>query len=359
MPWATPSLREVRQLVRDSVQAYLPGADASVPNSVLRVTSDVQGALCHLTLQYLDWLSLQLFPDTAETIWLDRFAYIWLVNADGSTGRKLASHAQGTVSFTGTAGTVIPQGTQLSSGSTGEGNYETLAVLTIGAGPSSVGAVALEPGTAGNLDSGTALSLVNTVPGAVTATALAMYGGTDDETDDELRLRVLDRIREPPMGGSSGDYVQWALRVPGVTRAWAAPLEMGMGTCTVRFMMDDLRAAYGGFPLPDDVAAVKAYMDTVRPVAVKDFFVEAPIPLPVNLRISYLDSDIEATRGAITNSLLAEFYNRQVPGQTWYRAWSDEGIMAAAGVHAYDLVAADVPMPHPGYMPVLGDITYG
>ena len=66
MPWATPTLRDVRSLVRDSVNAYLPGADASIPNSVLRVMSDVMGALCHLTLQYIDWLALQLLPDTAE-----------------------------------------------------------------------------------------------------------------------------------------------------------------------------------------------------------------------------------------------------------------------------------------------------
>ena len=54
MPWKTPTLREVRGLVRDSVRASLPGADANVPNSVLRVLSDNQGALCHLTLQYID-----------------------------------------------------------------------------------------------------------------------------------------------------------------------------------------------------------------------------------------------------------------------------------------------------------------
>src|SRR4030095_12743419 len=88
MPWVTPQLRDVRSLVRDSIRASLPGADALVPNSVLRVLSDNQGALCHLTLQYIDWLALQLLPDTAETEWLDRHGDIWLVNADGATRRK-------------------------------------------------------------------------------------------------------------------------------------------------------------------------------------------------------------------------------------------------------------------------------
>jgi uncharacterized phage protein gp47/JayE len=69
-----------------------------------------------------------------------------------------------------------------------------------------------------------------------------LTGGTDQETDDELRLRVLTRIRQPPMGGDADDYVAWALAVPGVTRAWCSPLEMGIGTVTVRVMCDDLRA---------------------------------------------------------------------------------------------------------------------
>ena len=116
MPWTTPTLREVRSLVRDAVHASLPGADANVPNSLLRVMSDNQGALCHLTLQYVDWLSLQLLPDTAETEWLDRHGEIWLVNADGTTGRKMASLATGVASFQGLVdGTVVPAGTQLQS----------------------------------------------------------------------------------------------------------------------------------------------------------------------------------------------------------------------------------------------------
>src|SRR5215831_21162230 len=113
MPWSTPTLKDVRSQVRDLIRGQLPGADASVPNSVLRVMSDNQGALCHLTLQYIDWLSLQLLPDTSESEWLDRHGQIWLVNADGSKGRKQATFASGTASFTGVNGTPVPLGLQL------------------------------------------------------------------------------------------------------------------------------------------------------------------------------------------------------------------------------------------------------
>jgi uncharacterized phage protein gp47/JayE len=358
MPWSTPALRDVRALVRDSVNANLPGADANVPNSVLRVVSDAQGALAHLTLQYIDWLSLQLLPDTAEAEWLDRHGDIWLVNSDGSVGRKMPTLASGTADVTGTYGSILPQYSQMTY-STNIG-YETLEQITVSDVPTPVSIRALDPGSIGNLPTGTAISLTNAPAGVdQLATVVSLDGGTDEETDDELRMRVLLRIREPPMGGDAKDYVQWALAVPGVTRAWCYPLEMGMGTVTVRFMMDHLRADNGGFPTPDDVEAVAAYLDTVRPVAVKDFFVEAPIPNPINVHISWLDADTAAVRAAISESLLNEFFLRSTPGQTWYRAWSDEGIINAPGVNAYDLDASDQPMPDAGHMPTLGDVTYG
>ena len=97
MPWQTPNLKTVRGLVRDAIRGNLPGADASIPNSVLRVMSDAMGALCHLTLQFIDWLALQLLPDTAEHEWLDRHGSIWLTNSDGTTGRKMATLSIGTV----------------------------------------------------------------------------------------------------------------------------------------------------------------------------------------------------------------------------------------------------------------------
>lgn len=370
MPWITPALKTVRSLVRDAVNTWLPGADANIGNSVLRVMSDVQAAVCFLVLEYLDWLALQLLPDTAEKEWLDRHGKIWLVNADGSTGRKVATSSAGQATFTGTVnGAVVPAGSLLQASSQSadaSGNtvvtFQTQQDVTTWIDPPANGnIIALSPGSFSNLPGGTALTFVTVVSGVNASATVTddLTGGTDTETDDELRARVLQRIRQPPMGGDANDYVQWALAVPGVTRAWCFPQEMGIGTCTLRFMMDDLRASNGGFPLPGDEIPVAAYINEMRPVTVQDMFVAGPIPYPINVRITYLDADTRSTHDAITESLLTEFLQRQMPGQTWYRAWTDEGIMAAAGVNAYDLQSTDVVMPSAGYMPVLGDITYG
>jgi uncharacterized phage protein gp47/JayE len=362
MPWSTPDLKTVRSIVRDQIRGTLPGADATVPNSVLRVLSDGQGALCHLTLQYIDWLALQLLPDTAETEWLSRHGDIWLVNADGTTGRKLATLSSGTANLTGVGGTVVPQSTQM-LGEANQFGYETTQQIILASPdgtPTPVAIRALDPGADGNLIAGSTLSISGAPPGCDTvAYVVELDGGTDDETDDELRFRVLERIRQPPMGGDQHDYVQWTLSVPGVTRAWAFPNEMGIGTVTVRFMMDDLRADNQGFPLPGDVTTVAAYLDTVRPVALKDFFVEAPLRFAIAFNIEGLTPDTSEIRAQIEASIQAMLLALAAPGQTIYHAWKSFAVMNAPGVQSFRLLnTEDDIMPAPGYIAVLGDIYY-
>ncbi|MCD9817665.1 baseplate J/gp47 family protein [Bradyrhizobium japonicum] len=355
MPWKTPTLKDVRRLTRDYVTSQL-GARSLIPNSVLRIMSDAKAGLAHLVLLYIDWLAKQLLPDTAETEWLDRHGQIWLTNADGSKGRKAASYASGTVTLTGAQGIIVPVATGLASAAGVA--YETTEEITIGSAPTPVDAMALTAGAVGNIDEGETITVSDAIPGVDgTATVVTMTGGVDEETDDQLRARILFRIQNPPMGGDAADYVAWALAVPGVTRAWSAP-EMGPGTITVRFMMDDLRADNRGLPTHDDVLAVRAHIDRMRPVTVKDCFVEAPVPLYYSLTISGLDNDDEATRGAIQASIIAMGHSRSKPGQTMYRSWVDEAISNAVGEDHHELTFDTTPMPAPGYMPFVGTILY-
>jgi uncharacterized phage protein gp47/JayE len=354
MPWTTPPLRTVREMVRNDVTAALSGA-VLIANSVLRVMSDAMAGLAHLVLRYIDWLSQQLLPDTAETEWLDRHGNIWLVNADGTTGRKAATYAQGTVSATGQQGFVIPAATQLDIlGIT----YETTADITMGTDPAIVPVRSLTAGAIGNADNGTSADFISPISGIdAQATVIELTGGADTETDDELRARILFRIRNPPMGGSEADYISWALSVPGVTRAWAAP-EMGPGTMTVRFMMDDLRADNRGLPTPDDCIVVHDYIDTVRPVTVKDMFVEAPVPFFYSITISTLDQDTPDVRARIQNSIEEMEFEKSKPGQTMYRTWVEEAIAGTVGVNFFELDFDTTPMPEVGYMPFIGTIYY-
>jgi uncharacterized phage protein gp47/JayE len=361
MAWNVPSLADLRKQVRDYVAARLPGADANIPNSPLRVISDNQAGLASGVLDFIRWLSKQMLPDTAEAEWLVRHANIWL------GGPKAGTFAEGAATFTGTIGTVVPIATQLSYGGI---LYETLGAITIGVGATSCQIHALQAGTDGNRTTGDVLSLVVAISGVDSAAVVvSLDGGVDQETTEEMRGRVLERIRKPPMGGDADDYVAWAKEVPGVTRAWCSPREMGVGTVTVRFMMDDLRAGSGGFPNSGDIASVKAYLDMKRPVAVKDFFVEAPIPEPISFTISGLFSDDASTRANIALSVAAMLADKAAPAfaingvaqdaQTIYAAWVSEAIMQAAGVEFFDLTMADHVMPSKGALATLGTVTYG
>lgn len=366
MPFEILTLADARRIARDYVIGKLPGSGLAPPNSRMRVLSDNNAGLAHLNLLYLKWLSQQFLPDTAESDWLDRHANIWL------GGRKAASYASGTVTLTGVPEVVVPQGTILFSSQTGI-QFQLTANVTLGSGPTVAPVVSLTAGKIGNLAVSSALSTTTAQSGVDgVATVVSIAGGADAETDDELRFRVLDRIQQPPMGGDANDYVAWALRCPGVTRAWCSPLEMGPGTVTVRFMMDSLRATddpdTNGFPLDEDVAAVQAYLDSVRPVAVKDFFVLAPTPEPVNFSVPVLHPDSSAIRAAIGASVAAMLRDEAAPAyslngvgqdaQTIYAAWISEAILHAEGVEYFDLSMSDHVMPNAGAMAVPGTITW-
>lgn len=359
MPWSTPTLKTVRSLVRDAIRGNLPGADATVPNSVLRVMSDSMGGLCHMTLQYVDWLALQLIPDTAETEWLDRHGDIWLVNSDGTTGRKLATLAEGIILVTGDQGAAVPIGTQFAWASTMTYESTELVILSDVATPVPVRAI--DPGAAGNRDLGDTMTMATPAAGVVAiAEVLYIGGGADTENDDDLRTRVLERIRQPPMGGAAHDYVRWAKAVPGVTRAWCVPNEMGIGTVTVRIMCDVLRADNDGFPFDEDLARVTAYIDTVRPVTTKDFWVLGPIKQFIDVHIDNLVPDNTGTRAGIEENLQIMLFDNAAPGQTIYAVWKSSAILLAPSVVSFDLVDWDDDvMESSGHMAVLGDIIYG
>lgn len=366
MPWVTPSLPDVRRRNRDYISSRLQVA--LVPNSITRIVADAQAGTAHLNLQYLDWLADQLMPDRAETEWLERQGIIWLKNQDGTKGRKAPTPASGFVTATGIEGTIVPIDTEMriGTGSTGV-LYRTVADIAISNGPTLIPVTAIDAGTIGNLEPGDQLAISPTIANVDTGTLVVeLSGGTDQETDDELRVRILERIQKPPMGGDADDYVQWALAFPGVTRAWCSPKEMGVGTVTVRIMMDDLRANQEGFPGLDDVDRVQAWIDQRRPVTTMDCFVLAPLREPVSFQLSNLQPDDSSTVEMIEQAVRAMLMERAAPAfavdgiareaQTIYASWVSEAVSSVSNVDYFDLVMENHVMPSKGHLAVLGNV---
>lgn len=107
MTFPRPSLPQFRTTIRQRFQARFPTADLTQPNSVIGVLCDIIAGTAYSEFGYLDWISQQVLPDTAETDYLDRWANIF-----GLT-RNAALVAAGNVIFSGVTGAMVPIGTNV------------------------------------------------------------------------------------------------------------------------------------------------------------------------------------------------------------------------------------------------------
>lgn len=247
MPYSRRTLSQLRSDVAQDIASALPGSDPLLRYSNLAIMGAIQAGLAHENFGYLDWIAQQSVPFTATEEFLEGWAALKRVF-------RIPAHVSGgTVTFTGTAGKEIPAGTPFVRG---DGfNYVTTADGTIGSTTVTVAAAAVaDPagltGANGNCDAGTAFTLSVVIPGVQSAAFAAsnFTGGADLEQDEALRKRMLLAFQNPPHGGSRADYVEWALEVAGVTRAWCVPNAFGSGTVAVYVMFDVAEASHGGFP---------------------------------------------------------------------------------------------------------------
>lgn len=347
MPFNRPTLPELINtaladlLSRLGVDDALRRADAQVQARVLA------GGLTGL-YGYISWVAQQIIPDTAEAEYLDRWANIWRVP------RKPASNATGSVTFSVQVGAVVPSGTVLQAL---DGVQYTTTADASGAAPTYTAPVrAVVAGAAGNRAAGQVLALVSPITG-VQASALAstLDGGADVELDDALRSRLITRISNPPQGGSAADYVEWALSVAGVTRAWCYPEELGAGTVVVRFMRDN--DIGGAIPDAGEVSTVQATIDSLCPVTAH-VTVAAPIASAVNFTIA-LSPDTPTNRAAVQAELADLLLREAAPGGTILLSHIQAAISAATGEndHTLTVPSANVAMST-GYIATMGTITW-
>lgn len=349
MPFERPSLTDLIERNKADLAARLPGADTALRRGNIQVLARTHAGAVHGLYGYQDFIAKQILPDTAEAEFLERHAVIWGIN------RKPAARAAGSVTLTGTVGAVIPAGAALrrSDGA----RYMVTAAATFTGTSAAVSVQAEDTGAAGNTDVGALVSLVSPVTGVVTVGQVAeggLAGGADQETDAALAGRILTRIQKPPHGGAQGDYTAWALEVPGVTRAWAYPGWLGVGTVGVTFVMDGRESI---IPLAGDVELVAAHIEPLRPVTAA-VTVFAPTPLPVDFTLS-VSPDTAAVRAAVEAELADLIAREAEPGSTLLLSHVREAVSTATGEadHAITAPAADV-AAGPGELITLGGITW-
>lgn len=322
-----PTFTEILTRVQSDIDSRLEGADSHLRRSVLNVLSFVEAGTTHGIYGFIAYLARQIFPDTAEAEFLNRWGVIWGVE------RKQAEAAKGAVIFTGTNGTLIPAGTELQRSDLAI--FTTDEAVTISSGTAIAQVTAEVAGEIGNTMQGSILAFISPIVNVASQAEVetgGLVGGIDIEDDDSYLERLLERIQQPPQGGSVQDYIIWAKEVPGVTNVWVKPLEDGPGTVKVYFMMYD--AYPNGIPDPSDVANVQAHIEAVKPVTAI-VTVAAPTAVPLNFTIEltlnpgYVEADVQ---DAVEASLKDMLRRDAEPGGTINLSRITEAINLTEGV---------------------------
>lgn len=347
MPFERPTLEQLVSRTQRDIQASLRGSTPQLRRTPEGALARAQAGLAHGLYGYLAWLSRQVLPDTAD----EEYALRWL--ALFGIELRPATHARGLVRFSGSVD--IPAGVAVSRA---DGvRYTTTALASPLEGIVEVEVLADEPGIAGLAEANTTLRLVSPIAG-VTASgsvlAPGLTGGFDRETVESAVQRLVEQLRDPPLGGGPNDYVRWAMEVPGVTRAWQYDLHMGPGTVGLTFVLDELEDIIPGEALVDQVAA---YVAARRPVTAEVFvFAPVAVPLDLDLRIS---PDTTALRDRVAAEVRGLIRRRAEPGGTILLSGLRGAIGNTPGVEDYELLSPGVNVTTPaGHITVPGEITW-
>jgi uncharacterized phage protein gp47/JayE len=248
--------------------------DKTPRHSLLKIFASVEAGVYHQLLGDLDFLSKQIFPDTAEGAYLREH---WSMKI----APLYAIAAIGEVLVTGQANKPVPSGVVFQAAS-GERYYLEKSYRLDANGQAVVTVKAENPGPQGNLAAGEKLSIVSAVPvgidsGAV-ATGAGITGGTDAESDEEYLVRVLAMLRNPSRYGRKGDFALWARDAsPEVSAAWEFKNFGVFGAVLVQVIKGN--QMNGVYPV-DNLAEVRNYIGDVAPPVL--FEVRTPDIIPVN-----------------------------------------------------------------------------
>lgn len=162
-----------------------------------------------------------MFPEWAYGEYLDLHAKRVCLT------RRAAGCAYVRLEIEGVPGTVIPAGFAFAVPSINSQpaiEFQTEAETEIGeSGKATVGAMAVLPGTGGNVPADSITLMVTPMRG-ITAISNPekASGGTGEESDDSLRARIMEIEQGLDTGfvGCDADYIRWAKEVPGVGNAF-------------------------------------------------------------------------------------------------------------------------------------------
>lgn len=234
MTLTTPTTKEINNNIIAQLEANLNQTIPLLPKSFLRVLAKVLSGVFVLLYKYGGFMFLQIFVKTA--INSDTIVNGQVVNPLIEWGRLIgvgdpipASNAELLINVSVTNQTgFLPSNSQLTNSNNGV-TYLTLGSVSLNASIVQVSIKAASDqsggnggGVTGNLNIGDIVSFANPLPNvnkdAVVVSQLIT--GSDGETTDSYRQRILDRFQKRPQGGAYADYELWGEEVAGVANIY-------------------------------------------------------------------------------------------------------------------------------------------
>lgn len=307
MPYNRPSLPSLMTRARQDYSAELPGTDPVRRRSAGRAFVSVQVGLAHGQYGNQQWIANQISVLTCDITQLPLFGRTYQVP------QKDATLSVGNMIMTGTNGIDIPAHSELSIGGV---LYTTIADATPVGGTVTIAVTAEVAGADGNQDAGAIATFTSPIAGIepkATVDGNGLNGGADLEDVEAWRQRIASRIGNPGTEWLPQDYVDLALTMPGVTRAWAYPNELDLGMMTVRFVMDDGTGTASIIPGGADVTALQAIFNAKCPA-----FGPATAVAALATVVAVDLHDIPAGNQTAVEAALAAYFTRSTslePGQ--------------------------------------------
>lgn len=322
-----PTVKELTEKYEASYNARTPAADR-MPVDKLHADARATAAVLQGIYQFGNWILKQQTPQTADE------EYLYRHGEQIGVTKKPAAKAVGTISVGGNAGAGITAGKKLTFADGTE--YVVTESLTLSSTAQTAKVEAVDVGIAGNRTAGDVLTFAEALTGInSTATVIDISGGVEEESLEALRERILEKEQEPPQGGDANDWKQWCLSVSGVKRAWVYPLESGIGTVSVRIMSDEYTP--DGLPSQAILERCRTYLETVRPVTVKRFFVISPELQTQNFKIKVVPNTPEV-RTAVENQLSDLLLRKGEPKGKILLSHIEAAISAAEGEEDHKLI---------------------
>lgn len=175
--------------------------------------------LCAQQAYMLAYMVQLLFADTAEEEWLDRVCYDFGVEREAATNaiRQINTFDSSSAAMD------VPIGSRFQINDISFAVTEKIAT-------GQFKAQCEQTGTSGNLYSGAILPVDNINGlGSATLVSTPLISARDEETDNDLRARFYEKVRQAAFGGNIADYEEKVLAVDGVGAVEVFPAHI-MGT---------------------------------------------------------------------------------------------------------------------------------